>query len=129
MDAQRLKRLTKLVKVQRQIQALHETRHATHLANANTAEREAHELIERFDNGTPMAALFPDLYHQRISRAFTMRDEQQVLATDEAARAVAATLRADKVDRARREAGKALEEKIEQRNRLELAARKGHEPR
>ncbi|MBO6718595.1 MAG: hypothetical protein JJ913_11615 [Rhizobiaceae bacterium] len=125
MDAQRIKRLTKLVKVQRQIQALHETRHATHLANAMSAERDAHELIQRFDGGTPMSALFPDLYHQRISRAFAIREEEHALANQEVARAVAATLRADKVDRERREAGRALEEKIEQHDRLEFAARKG----
>ena len=126
MDAQRLKRLTKLVKVQRQVQALHETRHATHIANANSAEREAHELIEGFDRGTPVSELFPDIYHQRISRAFAARDEQQSLARDEAARTVAATLRADKVDEARRLAGRAIEEKDEQRNRLEHAARRNH---
>ena len=44
MDARRLKRQTKLVQVQRQIQALHETRHANHLANSVAAEREARQL-------------------------------------------------------------------------------------
>jgi uncharacterized coiled-coil DUF342 family protein len=126
MDARRLKRLTKLVKVQRQIQALHESRRAGHLASANDAERDAHELIERFDSGTPMSALFPDLYNQRISRAFATRQQQQELAEREAAKIVAATLRADKADRERREVGRAIDEKAEQHGRLELASRKGH---
>lgn len=123
MDARRLKRLTKLVQVQRQIQALHETRHASHLASANAADREALELVERFDSGTAMSSLFPELYHQRISRAFATRDEQRDLATQEARHIISATLRADKTDKARREMGKVLDEKTEERQRLDLAAR------
>lgn len=123
MDARRLKRLTKLVQVQRQVQALHESRHAIHLANANAADREARELIERFDSGTPMSALFPDLYHQQISRSFAARDEQHALAAREAEHVISATLRADRTERAWRDIDKALEEKSEQSQRLELASR------
>ncbi len=123
MDARRLKRLTKLVQVQRQIQALHEMRHANHLASANAADREALELVERFDSGTAMSSLFPDLYHQRISTAFATRDEQQDLAAREARHIISATLRADRTDKARREMGKVLDEKTEERQRLDLAAR------
>ena len=83
MDARRLKRLTKLVQVQRQIQALHETRHANHLANSVAAEREAHDLIEQFDSGTLSSTLFPDLYHNRISNAFARRDHEHDLAQGE----------------------------------------------
>lgn len=125
MDERRLKRLTKLVQVQRQVQALHETRHANHTANANAADREARELVERFDGGTAMSALFPDLYHQRISRSFAARDEQRALAAREAEQIVSATLRADRTDKTRREMGKAIEEKNENRQRLDLATRSG----
>ncbi len=124
MDARRLKRLTKLVEVQRQIQALHETRHANHIAAATTADRDAKELIERFDDGSAMSTLFPDLYHQRISRSFSERDEYRNLAEQEAREATAATLRADRTDKARRDAGKVLEEKVEDRQRLEIATRR-----
>jgi uncharacterized coiled-coil DUF342 family protein len=124
MDERRLKRLTKLVQVQRQIKALHENKHASHLANASEADQEARDLVERFDSGTSMSSLFPDLYHQRISRSFAARDEYQDLAAQEARKVVAATLRANRVERAQREAGKTLEEKAEQRQRLELAARR-----
>jgi uncharacterized coiled-coil DUF342 family protein len=124
MDERRLKRLTKLVQVQRQIKALHENRHASHLASANAAEQEARDLVERFDSGTSVSSLFPDLYHQRISRSFAARDEYQDLAAREAQKIVAATLRADRAEKAQREAGKTLEEKAEQRQRLELAARR-----
>lgn len=123
MDARRLKRLTKLVQVQRQIQMLHETRHANHLASANAANREALDLVERFDGGSAMSSLFPDLYHQRISKAFAKRDEQQDLAAQEARQVISATLRADRTDKARREMGKVLDEKSEERQRLDLAAR------
>ncbi len=123
MDARRLKRLTKLVEVQRQIQALHETRHASHIASSNAADREARELVERFDAGTTMTSLFPDLYHQRISKAFATRDEHQDMAEKEAKHVISATLRADRTDNTRRQAGKALDEKTEEQQRLELAAR------
>jgi hypothetical protein len=71
-----------------------------------------------------VSSLFPDLYHQRISRSFAARDEYQDLAAREAQKIVAATLRADRAEKAQREAGKTLEEKAEQRQRLELAARR-----
>lgn len=129
MDARRLKRLTKLVQVQRQIQALHETRHANHLANSVAAEREAHDLIEQFDSGTLSSTLFPDLYHNRISNAFARRDHEQDLAQGEVGHIVSATLRADKTDKTRREAAKTFEEKSEERQRLDIAARAGKQPK
>lgn len=129
MDARRLKRLTKLVQVQRQIQALHETRHANHLANSVAAEREAHDLIEQFDSGTLSSTLFPDLYHNRISNAFARRDHEQDLAQGEVGHIVSATLRADKTDKTRREAAKTFEEKSEERQRLDVAARAGKQPK
>ena len=129
MDARRLKRLTKLVQVQRQIQALHETRHANHLANSVAAEREAHDLIEQFDSGTLSSTLFPDLYHNRISNAFARRDHEQDLAQGEVGHIVSATLRADKTDKTRREAAKTFEEKSEERQRLDVAARSGKQPK
>ncbi|MCC0044660.1 MAG: hypothetical protein H6892_09915 [Brucellaceae bacterium] len=129
MDARRLKRLTKLVQVQRQIQALHETRHANHLANSVAAEREAHDLIEQFDSGTLSSTLFPDLYHNRISNAFARRDHEQDLAQGEVRHIVSATLRADKTDKTRREAAKTFEEKSEERQRLDVAARAGKQPK
>ena len=129
MDARRLKRLTKLVQVQRQIQALHETRHANHLANSVAAEREAHDLIEQFDSGTLSSTLFPDLYHNRISNAFARRDHEQDLAQGEVGHIVSATLRADKTDKTRREAAKTFEEKSEERQRLDVAARASKQPK
>ena len=115
--------------VQRQIQALHETRHANHLANSVAAEREAHDLIEQFDSGTLSSTLFPDLYHNRISNAFARRDHEQDLAQGEVSHIVSATLRADKTDKTRREAAKTFEEKSEERQRLDVAARAGKQPK
>ncbi|RWX58286.1 hypothetical protein EN780_37260, partial [Mesorhizobium sp. M4B.F.Ca.ET.089.01.1.1] len=62
----RKERLRKLVKVQEQLKALHETRHATFVAAAGAAEAEARELVEHFDADQSLAGLFPDLYHRRI---------------------------------------------------------------
>ncbi|WP_127522056.1 hypothetical protein [Mesorhizobium sp. Z1-4] len=129
MDARRLKRLTKLVQVQRQIQALHETRHANHLASSVAAEKEAHELIEGFDSGALSSTLFPDLYHNRISSAFARRDQERDLAAGEVKHVVSATLRADKIDQERQQAARVLEEKSEERLRLERAAHTGKHPK
>ncbi len=66
MRAQRLKRL---VKLQEQIKALHETRHATHLSQAAAARRDAQELLEALNAASPLPGLFPDIYNRRIGAA------------------------------------------------------------
>lgn len=68
-------RLKKLVKVQEQLTALHETRHATFLAAANAAEAEARELIGHFDQDNSLSGLFPDLYHRRIAQAVVRQEK------------------------------------------------------
>ncbi len=65
----RQQRLKKLVAVQEQLKALHETRRATLLAEAHAAEAEAHALAQRFDEPNSLSGLFPDLYNRRIAGA------------------------------------------------------------
>ena len=89
----------------------------------------AHDLIEQFDSGTLSSTLFPDLYHNRISNAFARRDHEQDLAQGEVGHIVSATLRADKTDKTRREAAKTFEEKSEERQRLDVAARASKQPK
>ena len=53
-------RLKKLVKVQEQLKAFHETRHAGFLAAASAAETEARELAKSFDAEASFRRFFPN---------------------------------------------------------------------
>ena len=99
----RRERLKKLVAVQEQLKALHETRHAGLLAAAASAAREAGELAERIDQAGSMSGLFPDLYHRRIDRALARESENRGLAREEADRVATATARTNMVERAYRD--------------------------
>jgi len=98
--ATRKDRLKKLVEVQEQLKALHQTRRAGFLAEAAAAEREAQELAEHFDAEGSLAVLFPELYHNRIAGAFRRREESLENARAEAGRVAAATARTNMVERA-----------------------------
>lgn len=124
MDPARKKRLAKLVKLQRQLKALHETRHSGHVAAAVAAEEEARALIERFDDPGSLSALFPEIYHSRISGAFGRRDRSLTLASEEAQRVTTATLRADRVAEAYREVARVVDERAADKERLEIVERK-----
>ena len=93
-------RLKKLVKVQEQLKALHETRHATFLAAAGAAEAEARELVGHFDQADSLSALFPDLYHRRIVQAVVRQEANLASARQEASLIAAATARTNMVERA-----------------------------
>ncbi|TIW86588.1 MAG: hypothetical protein E5V59_28490, partial [Mesorhizobium sp.] len=93
-------RLKKLVKVQEQLKALHETRHATFLAAAGAAETEAKELVGHFDQSGSLSALFPDLYHRRIAQAVVRQEANLAYAKQEASLIAAATARTNMVERA-----------------------------
>ena len=71
----RVQRLKKLLAVQEQLKALHETRHAGHLAEAAAAAREAVEIGERADAEDSLSNLFPDLYSRSIANAVAQRTE------------------------------------------------------
>ncbi|MBZ9853670.1 hypothetical protein LB566_07660 [Mesorhizobium sp. CA13] len=117
-------RLKKLVKVQEQLKALHETRHATLLAAANAAEAEAKELVEHFDKDNSLSGLFPDLYHRRIAQAVVRQEANLEGARQEAGLVASATARTNMVERAYKDVRNRDERERSDRERLDLIAQK-----
>lgn len=120
----RKERLKKLVQVQEQMKALHETRHAGFLAAASTAEAEARDLVGHFDRADSLSGLFPELYHRRISQAVLRQDVNLESARQEVGLIAAATARANMVERAYREVRTRDERESADRERLDLIAQK-----
>ncbi|MGB3643828.1 MAG: hypothetical protein WBG88_06820 [Mesorhizobium sp.] len=116
----RQQRLKKLVAVQEQLKALHETRRATLLAEAHAAEAEAHALAQRFDEPNSLSGLFPDLYNRRIAGAVQRQQESLDDARREAGLVAAATARANMVERAYKEVSRRDERERSDRDRLDL---------
>ncbi|RRI07882.1 hypothetical protein EH240_01195 [Mesorhizobium tamadayense] len=117
-------RLRKLVKVQEQLKALHETRHAGFLSAAAAAESEAKELIEHFDTDSSLAGLFPELYHRRIANALGRQKQSLEDARQEAALIATATARTNMVERAYKNVRRRDERERSDRERLDLIAQK-----
>ncbi|MBZ9809843.1 hypothetical protein LB542_14810 [Mesorhizobium sp. BR1-1-9] len=117
-------RLKKLVKVQEQLKALHETRHATLLAAANAAEAEAKALVEHFDKDNSLSGLFPDLYHRRIAQAVVRQEANLESARQEAGLVASATARTNMVERAYKDVRNRDERERSDRERLDLIAQK-----
>ena len=117
-------RLRKLVKVQEQLKALHETRHASFLAAAATAETEAKELVQHFDADQSMAVLFPDLYHRRIANALVRQEESLESARQEVGLIATANARTNMVERAYKDVRNRDERERTDRERLDLIAQK-----
>ncbi|RUY93017.1 hypothetical protein [Mesorhizobium sp. M7A.F.Ca.CA.001.10.2.1] len=117
-------RLKKLVKVQEQLKALHETRHATFLAAASAAEAEAKELVGHFDQADSLSALFPDLYHRRIAQAVVRQEANLASARQEASLIAAATARTNMVERAYKDVRNRDERDRSDRERLDLITQK-----
>ena len=125
--AARKDRLKKLVEVQEQLKALHETRRAGFLAAAAQAETEARELVEHFDAAGSLSSLFPDLYHRRIASAVARREQALDDARREAGLIATATARANMVERAYKTVRQADERQRGDRERLELIGQKRSE--
>ena len=117
-------RLRKLVKVQEQLKALHETRHATFLAAATAAEAEARDLVGHFDQDNSLSGLFPDLYHRRIAQAVVRQEASIESARQEASLIAAATARTNMVERAYKDVRNRDERERSDRERLDLIAQK-----
>jgi hypothetical protein len=120
-------RLKKLVKVQEQLKALHETRRATFLSAAAAAETEATELVEHFDAAGSLAGLFPDLYHRRIANAVARQEASLESARQEAGLIAAATARTNMVERAYKDVSRRDDRERSDRDRLDLIAQKRRE--
>ncbi|TPI21603.1 hypothetical protein [Mesorhizobium sp. B4-1-1] len=117
-------RLKKLVKVQEQLKALHETRHAGFLAAAVKAEAEARDLIERFDTDASLGALFPEIYHRRITGSLERQKKNLEDARQEAALIATATARTNMVERAYKDVRRRDERERSDRERLDLITQK-----
>ncbi|KQZ12214.1 hypothetical protein ASD50_12615 [Mesorhizobium sp. Root552] len=120
----RKERLKKLVQVQEQLKALHETRRATFLSNAAAAKLEAETLVETFDAPGSLSGLFPDLYNRRIANAVARSEADLENARNEAALVAKATARTNMVERAYDEARRLEERHQSDRERLELIEQK-----
>lgn len=120
----RKERLKKLVKVQEQLKALHETRHAAFLAAAATAKTEAKELVQHFDADQSMAVLFPDLYHRRIANALVRQEASLESARQEITLIATTTARTNMVERAYKDVRSRDERERSDRDRLDLIAQR-----
>jgi len=128
MSDEHARRLAKLVKLQNQLKALHENRRAALLAKAGAAGREAEELAAKFDEADSLSALFPEIYHKRISDAVIVRDASLDAAGAEAERLTTATLRARIVEEAHRLASRHADRQSGERDLLDLLDRGGAKP-
>lgn len=120
----RKERLRKLVKLQDQLKAVHETRHAGFVSEAIAASNEAAELAGRFDMEGSMSALFPEIYNNRIGRALAQQQASERMARDEAEKLALATARTNMVERAYREAVRKHDRDTADRERLDMVERK-----
>ena len=121
--AERSQRLKRLVRLQGKIKALHETRHATHLAQAADARQEAAELVEALNAASPLPGLFPDLYNNRIGAAMGREATENRKAEIEATHVATATARTNIVERAWREAFRMEEREAAEKETLESIER------
>lgn len=121
--AGRSERLKRLVKLQEQIKALHETRHAMHLSQARQAGDEASALVDSLNAASPLPGLFPDLYARRITSAIDRQQRQSGLASAEAGLVANANARTQMVERAYREALRFEDRREEERQQLENVER------
>ncbi|MBN9249902.1 MAG: hypothetical protein BGO03_12210 [Mesorhizobium sp. 61-13] len=117
-------RLKKLVQVQEQLKALHETRRATFLSSAAAAKLEAETLVETFDAPGSLSGLFPDLYNRRIASAVARSEADLENARNEAALVATATARTNMVERAYDEIRRLDERHQSDRERLDMIGQK-----
>lgn len=116
------KRLQKLLAVQQQLKALHETRHAMHLTAATAAEREAADIAACADRSDSLAGLFPDVYSRGIAGALARAAAARALAADELKLVATATARVNLVERNFHDARRQEERERGDRERLETLA-------
>lgn len=127
--ATRAKRLKRLVELQGQIKALHETRRATYLSKAEAARKDAAELIESLNAASPLPGLFPDLYNRRIGEAIGREEQEKLYASQEAERVATATARTNIVERAYRDAFRLEERDLAEKEQLESIERTAGKPK
>ncbi len=120
----RVQRLKKLLVLQEQLKAVHEMRHAGFVAGAVAAQKDAAELVDRFNAEDSLSGLFPDIYHRGIGSALTREDTNRKAASSEAQKIATATVRTNMVERTYREARSADERQRADSERLEIIAQR-----
>lgn len=98
MAKSRSERLETLLRLQRQVKAMHEMRHAGFVAAAAAAEQEAAALIDAAQADESLHDLFPEIYARRIAAAYERRGRNRDLAGREALRVSTETARANRVE-------------------------------
>jgi hypothetical protein len=121
--ATRAERLKRLVRLQEQIKALHETRRATHLSQAAAARQDAAELLDALNAASPLPGLFPDIYNRRIGAAIDREEHESRRADAEATLVATATARTNIVERAGRDASQLAEREAAEKEQLEIVER------
>jgi DNA repair ATPase RecN len=125
----RLARLRKLAGLQQTLKDFHEARNGSLLADAIRARRDAQEIAALADSGSPLAAMFTDVYARRIVAAGAEENESLRQAAIEARRAAAAGVRLKRVEETARKAESAVERAAQERDALERATRRSRDPK
>ena len=110
MSEERKRRLAKLVRLERRLKSVHETRHAGHLAAASRSAEDAAAISARIDAPDSLSGLFPELYHRHVEASLAAREKSLEQARREEKAIAAATIRATRVGERYRDAARAVEE-------------------
>jgi hypothetical protein len=121
--ASRKERLNNLLKVQRQLTAVHEMRHAGFVAQARAAEADAAEMMARADGASSLSDLFPDIYARGIARALDRGRENAAKALAQAGRVATETARTNMVAQSYREFQRQEDRDVQDKERLEAIQR------
>lgn len=121
--ASRSDRLKRILRVQEQLKAMHEMRHASELRAAHAAEAEAAEIASGKEGDVSLSRLFPELYERAIVKANDKRDRHLESARQEARKIATETVRTDRVGQDYRAALRVEERAAEERNALETVER------
>jgi hypothetical protein len=119
----RKERLRNLVRVQHQLKAFHEMRHAVFVAEAQSAGAEAAEIMARTGEPASLLDIFPDVYARSIGKALARQTISAENARSEATRVAVQTARTNIVERAYHEARLLEDRKISDKERLEAIQR------
>lgn len=125
----RSERLKRIVRLQKQIEALHETKRANHLSQAAAARQETVELVESLNASSPLPGLFPDIYNRRIGSSIERQEREARHAELEAQKLANATARVKIVEKAWKEAARLEERDSADKERLEIVERRLGDPK
>ncbi len=121
--SRKTQRLTRLLDLQQKVKKVHETRQATHMAQARAAETEAEDVIAAFNAEGSLSSLFPELYHARVAGATAAKQQHLANVQVEALRVAKASVRVDAVRRQVVVARRADDRAADERDQTEALSR------